>query len=234
MPPGAFWSRRRALKLYSPLAFTAEPDDSSTMEGIVSFLTAMIGSRPIEFIAVTLGLVNITLLIRRSIWNYPFGIAMVILYAYIFYGVKLYSDAGLQIFFLIVQFYGWWYWLKGRGGDGLVVVTRMTARQIAGYALAGAFGVAALGTVMGRYTDASYPYWDASIAVLSVIAQILLARRRLENWIVWIAVDALAIGLYWAKDLYPTAALYAVFLVLAGFGFVAWRRSWRARAAVAS
>ena len=80
---------------------------------------------------------------------------------------------------------------------------------------------------MARYTDASFPYWDASILGLSIVAQFLLARRRLENWLVWIAVDLLAIGLYWTKDLYPTAALYFVFLILATVGYFNWRRIYK-------
>ena len=190
-----------------------------------SFLIGMIGSRPIEITAVVLGLFNIVLLIRRSIWNYPFGIAMVTLYFFIFYGAKLYSDAGLQVFFFFVQFYGWYYWLQRRDEEGLVIVTRLSAGPALAYGAAGIAAIAVIGTMMGRYTDASFPYWDASIAALSVIAQILLARRRLENWLVWVLVDALAIGLYWAKGLYPTAALYAIFLVMAAAGYFAWRRS---------
>ncbi|MFQ5563693.1 MAG: nicotinamide riboside transporter PnuC [Parvularculaceae bacterium] len=197
------------------------------MHEILHFALAMTGERPVEITAVILGLINITLLIRRNIWNYPFGIVMVSLYAWIFYGAKLYSDVLLQGFFFVVQFYGWYYWLKGRGGDGRVIVERLTKGQALGYAGVAVAGVAALGTVMGRFTDAAFPYWDASIAVLSVIAQILLARRRLENWILWITVDVLAIGLYWVKGLHPTAALYLLFLILSGVGFLTWLNAWR-------
>ena len=196
------------------------------MSSLFDFLHSMIGERPIEIGAVMLGIANITLLIRRSIWNYPFGIVMVSLYAWIFFREKLYSDTLLQIFFFVVQFYGWWYWLQGRDDEGHVIVRIMSKAQKLSYTAAGVVGVAALGTAMARYTDAAYPYWDASIAVCSVIAQILLARRRLENWLVWVGVDMLAVGLYWAKALYPTAALYFLFLILAWLGHVAWRRAY--------
>ena len=199
----------------------------------VDFIIAMFGERPIEMTAVALGLVNVGLLIRRSIWNYPFGIVMVILYAKIFFDAKLYSDAGLQIFFLVVQAYGWWYWLQRRDDDGLVIVRTLTAKQAVAYGAAAVIGVPLLGGVMSRFTDASLPYWDASIAVLSVIAQILLARRRLENWLVWIVVDILAIGLFWTKELYPTAVLYGVFLAMATAGYFNWRRSWVGQPAAA-
>ncbi len=197
------------------------------MEALIDFLLAMTGSRKIEIIAVLLGLANITLLIRRSIWNYPFGIVMVTLYAWIFFEAKLYSDALLQPFFFVVQIYGWYYWLKGRGDDGLVVVRRLSVNQAIGYGVAALIGIFAWGTLMARCTDASFPYWDASILGLSIVAQFLLARRRLENWLVWIAVDLLAIGLYWTKDLYPTAALYFLFLILATVGYFNWRRIYK-------
>ncbi|PQA88797.1 nicotinamide mononucleotide transporter [Marinicaulis flavus] len=185
----------------------------------------MIGERPVEIAAFFLGLANIILLVRRSIWNYPFGIVMVSLYGWIFYGEKLYSDVLLQIFFFVVQIYGWAHWMGRRDEAGRVIVTALGGRAALAYALAALAGVAALGGFMATYTDASFPFWDASVAVLSVIAQILLARRRLENWLVWVGVDALAIGLYWTKGLYPTAALYTLFLVIAAIGYVNWRRA---------
>ncbi len=196
------------------------------MESVSQFLHAMIGERPVEIAAFLLGIANIVLLARRSIWNYPFGIVMVSLYGWVFFGAKLYSDVLLQAFFFLAQLYGWAHWLKRRDEQGLIIVARLSPRAALAYGLGGAAGIAALGGVMSAHTDASFPYWDASVASLSVIAQILLARRRLENWLVWILVDALAIGLYWTKGLYPTAALYALFLIIAANGYVGWRRAW--------
>ncbi|MFC2951394.1 nicotinamide riboside transporter PnuC [Marinicaulis aureus] len=196
------------------------------MGEVLEFLTGMIGARPVEIIAFFLGIANITLLVRRSIWNYPFGIAMVTLYAWIFYGAKLYSDALLQIFFFVVQAYGWAHWLTRRDEQGLVIVARITPRAAVASALAALAGTAALGGAMATWTDASFPFWDASVAVLSVIAQVMLARRLLENWLVWVAVDIVAIGLYWTKGLYPTAVLYLMFLVISAIGYVNWRRAY--------
>ena len=193
----------------------------------------MTGSRPIEIAAVILGLINVTLIIRRNVWNYPFGIVMVILYAQIFYDYRLYSDALLQIYFLVIQIYGWWYWLRGRDDRGLVIVARLPIAQIPYYAVIAIVGLAILGTSMDQLTDADYPYWDGAIAVLSVLAQFLLSRRRLESWFLWIAVDLLAISLFWVKGLYPTSALYAVFLVLAAIGLFNWTRAWRRGVALA-
>jgi nicotinamide mononucleotide transporter len=112
------------------------------------------------------------------------------------------------------------------------VVTRLPHEVLPIYALVAIVGAVALGTLMDRFTDADYAYWDATIATLSVIAQFLLSRRRLENWLLWICVDVLAIGLFTVKGLYPTAALYAVFLGLATTGLVLWTRAYLGRRAL--
>lgn len=195
------------------------------MAGVFDFLHAMIGERPVEIAAFFLGLANIILIVRRSIWNYPFGIVMVSLYGWIFYGAKLYSDVILQVFFFVVQFYGWAHWLTRRDEAGLVIVERISKRAALFSAGAAIAGTGVTGWLMGAYTDASFPFWDASILWLSVVAQVLLARRILENWLVWVAVDIIAMGLYWTKGLYPTAILYLMFLIIASIGYFNWRRA---------
>lgn len=202
------------------------------MDDIWTFLIGMTGSRPIEILAVALGITNVVLIIRRSIWNYPFGIVMVILYAQIFYEYRLYSDALLQIYFLLIQIYGLWHWLQHRQPDGRVMVERWRPGQVALAIAASASGAVLLGTVMGSFTDADLPYWDAAVASTSVVAQFLLSRRVLQSWLFWIAVDIMAIALFWVKDLQPTAALYGVFLVLAAMGYLRWLKAWRAGLAV--
>ncbi|MGZ8310507.1 MAG: nicotinamide riboside transporter PnuC, partial [Allosphingosinicella sp.] len=92
-------------------------------------------------------------------------------------------------------------------------------------AAAAVAAIAGWGALMHAFTDASYPLWDASVAILSIFAQILLARRYLENWLVWILVDLISIGLYAAKGLWLTTLLYVIFLALATLGFVQWRRT---------
>lgn len=179
----------------------------------------------LELVAVALGFANIALLVRRSIWNYPFGIATVALYLEIFREARLYSDMGLQVFFVVVQGWGWWAWARAGGLGGPVAVTRMQISErwlwLAGVTCA----TAAWGWVMMRFSDAAAPWWDAAVAMGSVAAQILLVQRRIENWLVWIAVDVLAIGLYWSRGLQLTAGLYALFLMMCVFGWREWRRA---------
>ena len=186
----------------------------------MDFLIQMVGSRPVEIIAVLCGLANVTLIIRRSIWNYPFGFVMVVLYAFIFYEYQLYSDALLQVYFFFMQIYGLANWSQNRTGDGPIVVETLPGRSFALHLAVTAVGWLVLSGLMARYTDASYPFWDGAIAALSVLAQYMLARRWLESWFLWITVDVLAIGLFITKDLAPTAALYGVFLILAIIGLI--------------
>jgi len=187
----------------------------------------------LEIIAVMLGLINITLIVRRSVWNYPFGIAMVTLYAQIFHEARLYSDALLQIFFFIVQIYGWWYWRRGKAQAGDVVVEALSNRARLTWAVGLAAAIGLWGWMMATRTDAAFPWWDGAIAMMSVAAQLLMSRRYLENWVLWILVDCLAVGLYWVKDLHLTAALYVVFLALSIWGLEEWMRV-RARAGAAA
>ena len=179
----------------------------------------------LELIAVAFGLANLTLLIRRSVWNYPFGIAMVSLYAVIFYHAKLYSEAGLQIFFFVIQIYGWMRWHELREETGDIEVRWSRSVTGALWVLLTASMAAGLGWAMDSFTDAAAPYADAFIAAASVSAQFLLVLRRVESWIYWIVIDCLAIWLFYTRELHATSALYAVFLVMASIGLVQWMRS---------
>ena len=182
----------------------------------------------LEIAAALLGLVNVTLVVRRSIWNYVFGLAMVTLYAFVFFEARLYSDALLQVFFFVVQIYGWWNWRRSQAESGDVVVVTLPTRARIGWAGGAVIASALWGYAMHRFTDASFPWIDGTIAIVSVVAQILQSRRALESWWLWIAVDVASVGLYAAKELWPTMALYAVFLGLAIWGAIDWRRAMRA------
>jgi nicotinamide mononucleotide transporter len=179
---------------------------------------------PLEIVATLLGVANIILLVRRSIWNYPFGLAMVALYARIFFDAHLYSDAGLQLFFFVIQFYGWWAWWRAGGVEHAITVERLTpAARIAWISMIALTSIA-WGGIMHTYTDASFPWIDAAIAMASVAAQVLLARRCIENWVLWIAIDVVSIGVYLAKGLYLTGGLYVLFLLISAAGLIEWAR----------
>ena len=183
----------------------------------------------IEWTAAILGVINIALLVWRSAWNFPFGMAMVALYIVVFWEERLYAEGGLQIFFFLAQAYGWWLWVRVGGEDNRVPVRWLDWPSRAVWLVMTAALSLNLGWVMHRFTDAAMPYADSAIAGASVAAQILLAYRRIENWILWILIDVGAIALYINRELYPTAGLYGGFLVMSLFGLREWIQSVEAK-----
>ena len=153
--------------------------------------------------------------------------------AFIFFESGLYSDMGLQVVYLVLSIYGWYQWLHGGAQRAALQVSRATPRT---WLVCGVIGVAAW-LLIGRFTSmlpgVSLPYLDAGLTSLSLIAQWMMTRKILENWILWIVADVVYVPMYLSKNLVPTAALYTVFLGLAIMGFVQWRRSFRERVAVA-
>ena len=188
---------------------------------------------PLEIAASALLLVNIALVARRSIWNYPFGIAAVSLYAVLFFETRLYSDMLLQGFYVALNLYGWMNWSRSKADAGEVVVLTLGRRARAAWLAGCAALTGAWGWLMHRLTDASLPWWDAGVAMTSVAAQILLSRRYLENWVLWIVVDVVAVPLFASRGLWLTAGVYVVLLGLSIWGLVDWHRAHAQRRAPA-
>jgi nicotinamide mononucleotide transporter len=178
--------------------------------------------RVLEWVAAGLGLANITLLIFRTVWNYAFGIASVALYTFVFWESRLYAESGLQVFFVVAQFWGWYLWNKVGGGDSRVPVRWLDWRSRIVWLTVTAALSLNLGWVLHRYTDAAMPFADSAIAGASVAAQILLAYRRIENWVLWVLIDVAAVLLYIDRGLYPTAGLYGGMLVLSLVALKEW------------
>ena len=179
----------------------------------------------LEWVAAILSAISVYLSARERIWSWPTAIVSVAMYGFIFARSGLYSDAGLQLFFGAISIYGWYEWLHGGPRHGRLHVSRATRRV---WLAALGFGVVfwlALGALTSRLQGVSLPYLDAGLTTVSIIAQIMMTRKILENWVLWILVDIVYVPMYAYKNLYPTAGLYAVFLVLAVMGYVEWRRS---------
>ena len=179
----------------------------------------------IELLAVVLTLMAVYLTTRQVIWCWPLGMVSVILYALVFYNAKLYADMGLQALYFGLAVYGWWAWLHGGEEHGELQVSLASNRARMVLATIGGLAGTLLGLTLSRLTDASLPFMDSVLTSFSVVAQWMQTRKLLEAWLVWLAVDVFYIGMFLFKGLYPTAGLYAVFLVLAVLGFVEWRRS---------
>lgn len=177
----------------------------------------------LELSAMLTGIVAVWLTVKQNIFCFPIGIINVILYAYLFYspGVRLYADSGLQIIYIILLIIGWWNWSKkGNAKENTVFLTpRKTGISLT--ALVVIFSVL-LGYILQKYTDASFPWFDAALTSLSLAAQWMIAKRYIENWILWIIADILYVPLYFIKGLPLTTLLYILFLFLAIKGYAEW------------
>jgi len=185
---------------------------------------------PVEIVAVAATLLSVWLSVRRNILTWPTGIVGVSAYFVVFLRARLYADMALQVLFFVQCSYGWWAWRRGEQ-RAEAPIRRLSAR---GRTAVGAGVVAValvVGTLLDRYTDAALAYWDASASVLSITANQLLARRVLENWVLWIVADALYVGIFMWKSLYLSAGLYALFLGMVIAGLVRWTREYRGIAA---
>ncbi|MES2962915.1 MAG: nicotinamide riboside transporter PnuC [Bdellovibrionota bacterium] len=183
---------------------------------------------PLEIVANVANLLSVYLAARNHVLTWGVGILGGILYGVMFFRTQLYADVSLQVFFLATSVWGWWNWVRGAKGNELPV-TRAGGRIVAGCMVGGIAFAVAYGAILHYATDASLPFIDSVILAFSVIAQILMMRRNFEHWIFWIIVDIVAVPLYAYKELYLTAAVYAIFLVNAIWGLSKWRRLVSAR-----
>lgn len=184
---------------------------------------------PAELCGTVASLAYVHYAVRNQIQAWPWGIAGSLFYGYVFLVSKLYSDAGLQLlYFLPMQFYGWWMWSRRGPEHSTLPISLLTPRARIGWALVIVALSVSLGYVMSTYTDASLPYADATAAAISIVAQYLQARRIFENWALWIGVDLFyVLYIYPIKQLYVTTGLYLLFTVMAVQGFHRWWQIYR-------
>lgn len=194
------------------------------MSGLCLWLEAH-GSSCLELAAVVFGIVSVSLGVRQSIWSWPTALVNTALYFVLFYESGLYSDQGLQVVYFALSIYGWYEWLYGGTGHTRLTVSRLPRRQ---WPLVVGVGIAlwlAMGSITSRLPGVAVPYVDAALVATSLVAQWMLTRKVLENWVLWIVVDVAYIGVFIWRGLYLTAVNYAVYLVLAVLGYLAWKQS---------
>lgn len=183
------------------------------------------GSSCLELIAVLFGIVSVYLSTRENIWSWPTALVNVSLFFALFYRSGLYSDTGLQIVYFVLSIYGWYEWLYGGANRTAISVSRTTRTTWTVLVGIGIVLWAALGSITSRLPGTALPYVDAATTTVSLLAQWMMTRKLLENWLIWIAVDVVYIGMFIFKGLYLTAFNYGIYLALAVLGYIAWKRS---------
>lgn len=183
---------------------------------------------PLEIAATALTLVCVILAVKRSLWQFPTGILGTALGFFVFWGAGLVSSAVLQPIFIAVQVYGWWFWLRGDNSKAPRI--RTAPLPLVGLACVGAVLLAAAGAwaleAFGP-EGVSMALPDATILALSIVAQIMLSLKRLENWFVWVAVNALSVYVYGSQGLWLYTGLYVFFFFNAFWGWWEWRKELR-------
>ena len=176
----------------------------------------------LELLASLLSVWMVLCNLRVNPLGWPLAMASSALYGVLFLHSKLYGEAGLQVLFILLAGWGWWQWLRGTGDHGQrLVVHWLSQRQRLLAALVTLAAWPCLGLALQRLTDSDVPYLDALPTVGSMAGQVLLARKQVENWAVWVAVNIISVGLFATKGLWLTVGLYALFAVMAVVG---WRR----------
>lgn len=180
---------------------------------------------PLEITAVVFTLANVWLAVKQNIWTWPTGIVSVILYGIVFYQSRFYSNAGLQIVYLVLSIHGWYEWLHGGANYGELHVRKTTARQWIGCIAAGIVLTVAIFWILRWANHATFPFWDAFTTAFSLVGQWMMNEKLLENWMIWLLVDIVYVPMFLFGHVVATAALYALFCVLAVRGYVEWKQS---------
>ena len=175
---------------------------------------------PLEIVANIVMTLSILLAGRNSLHTWWTGIIGCVLFALLFYRAQLYADVTLQVFFIAVSGFGWWHWLHGDTNRAALPIRRAYPRHFAIAVALGAVSALGYGALLHVWTDAYAPFLDSMVLSFSVVAQMLLLQRRLENWPVWVLVNTMAVPLFASRGLYLTSALYAVYWINA---LVSWR-----------
>jgi len=177
----------------------------------------------LEILGVALGLLYLWFEYRASIWLWAVGIVMPAIYIVVYYRAGIYADVGINVYYLLAGLYGWITWMRKARQDRPMPVSFTPKRYFTPLTLIFLLCFAAIAMILINFTGSTVPYSDSFTTALSIIALWMLSRKYVEQWLVWIVVDAVCVWLYIYKGLYPTAGLYALYGVIAVFGYLKWR-----------
>ena len=184
-------------------------------------------SNKVELLGTLFGLIYVWLSIRQSLHTWTAGIITSLLYCWVFFEAKFYAGMGLQGYYLIISIYGLWSWRRGgensSEGETLHVSCTKVNLWVKLFIL-NLFVTLLMYYLLSRYTDSPIPFGDAFTTSLSIIATWMLARKKIEQWLIWIFIDLISSGLYLYGGLYPTVFLFMVYTVMAVIGYYEWRK----------
>ena len=179
----------------------------------------------IEILGVLTGLVYLYFSVKQIIWLWPFGILTSLFYIYVFFSAGFFADMSLQIYYFFISIYGWYHWLKGSSGnDKTLRVSSISGKEWLIYIIITIILTLLTGVILSHLRGSNLPYWDAFTTSASIVATWMLARKIIENWLWWILIDIVSLGMYLYKGLYPTVILFAVYIAMAFIGYMQWKK----------
>jgi nicotinamide mononucleotide transporter len=180
----------------------------------------------VEILAAVLGIAYIFFSIRQSIFTWPVGLLTSVLYVWVFFVSKLYADMSLQMYYVFISIYGWVVWSGGGKSTHSepLKISRITSKWLGILLVISVLLFVFIWFILSRFTDSPVPMADGLSTALSIVATWMLARKLMENWLLWIFVDGFSIGLFIYKGLYPTVVLFVVYTIMAYLGFREWKR----------
>jgi nicotinamide mononucleotide transporter len=186
----------------------------------------------IEIFGVVSGILYVILEVRQNRWLWPLGLLTSATYIYVFFQGKFYADMGLQVYYVLISIYGWFYWSRGgeRSLTGELPVVRAGSKRLLLLSLIFLCAWVGIYFLLDRLTDSTVPLGDSFTTALAVVATWMLARKIIEHWFLWIIANLVSIGLYIYKGLYPTVILYAVYAAMAFYGYFEWKRTMLSKA----
>lgn len=188
---------------------------------------AWILGNKIELLGAILGIAYIFFSIRQNILTWPTGLVTSLLYSIVFFNSKLYADMGLQIYYVGISIYGWYFWLKGKKSDkNDSVPVRKTSTRLWFILIGVCILIYVFILLLLQFTDSDIAYLDSLTTALSIVATWMLAKKYLEHWLIWIFVDLFSSGMYIYKNLWPTVILFLVYTFMAYIGYKEWRKDY--------
>ena len=178
----------------------------------------------LEIVGSIIGFVYLWQEVKASIWLWLTGIIMPAIYTIVYYKSGLYADFGIQIYYIVAAIYGFMVWKFGKKDDkkAELKIVHTSARQAVVLFTISALVFIPIYLILTNFTDSTVPFFDSETTALSVVALWMLAKKHVEQWLVWIAVDGVSSGLYFYKGIYFTAVLYLVYTIVAVYGYKKW------------
>jgi len=178
----------------------------------------------IEIVGALIGFVYIFFEIKVNKWMWPIGILTSIFYIIIFFNSKFYADMSLQFYYIVISIIGWYWWNKEQNLNKELKIRKLNKTLLLQLILSSTIVFIFLSYILVNYTDSPLPYWDSLTTALSIIATWMLARKIIEQWILWIIIDLISMLLYLYKGLYPTSILFIIYSGLAIIGYLQWKK----------